>query len=194
MWNPPRFPGLSGVASQTGPKGGCHTRRESGSPLLGRCRGGATFSPFRPYLWCTPADGGRARPLPPRPEALVEGVETASGVETAQRCAQPSNRPHQAQGRLGPQPGKRNKNMGFPKGSPFGGSLVTFCPSESHPSASASPFDRLSRPHQNDGKAGFFTRSVYSAPPRSGRGSAPGSPRTPAPWTDPPPGCPPPGG
>ena len=78
-----------------------------------------------------PTAAGRGRS--PRPEALVEGAETASGVEIAQRCAQPPNQPHQAQGRLGPQPGKKHKNMGFPKGSPFGGSLVTFCPSESHP-------------------------------------------------------------
>ena len=70
----------------------------------------------------------------PRPEALVEGAGTASGAEIAQRYAQPSNQPHQAQGRLEPRPGTKHKNMGFPKGSPFGGSLVTFCPSESNPS------------------------------------------------------------
>ena len=51
-----------------------------------------------------PTAAGRGRS--PRPEALVEGAETASGVETAQRCAQPPNQPHQAQGRLGPRPGK----------------------------------------------------------------------------------------
>ena len=78
-----------------------------------------------------PTAAGRGRST--RPEALVEGAGTASGAEIAQRYAQPSNQPHQAQGRLEPQPGTKHKNMGFPKGSPFGGSLVTFCPSESHP-------------------------------------------------------------
>ena len=96
------------------------------------------------------AHPGRRRPGEaafPRPEALVEGAGTASGVEIAQRCVQPSNRPHQAQGRLGPQPGTKHKNMGFPKGSPFGGSLVTFCPSESHPSG-ASPLGRRFAPEK----------------------------------------------
>ena len=116
MWNPPRFPGLSGVASQAGPKGVYHTIEKSDSLFLGHCWEGAPFSPFQPYLWHTPADGGRARPLTLRLEALVKGVEATSGVETTQRCAQHSNPPHQAQGRLGPQPGKKQSNPGVSKG------------------------------------------------------------------------------
>ena len=88
------------------------------------------------------AHPGRRRPgeaAPPRLEALVEGERTASGVETAQRCVGPSNQPHQAQGRLGPVQEKNNEILGFPKGSPFGGSLVTFCPSESHPAEQTLP-------------------------------------------------------
>ena len=84
-----------------------------------------------------PTAAGRGRS--PRPEALVEGADAASGVETTQRCVGPSNQPNQAQGRLEPQPSEKHKNTGFPKGSPFGGSLVTFCPSESHPSGASQP-------------------------------------------------------
>ena len=134
LWNPPRFPGLSGAASQAGPKGEHHTRRKSGSPLLflvaaGVVRHSLVFGPACGAPRPTAAGRGRS----PRPEALVEGAETASGVEIAQRCVGPSNQPHQAQGRLGPVQEKNNFILGFPKGSPFGGSLVTFCPSESHP-------------------------------------------------------------
>ena len=139
LWNPPRLSMLSAVAAQSGPKGNCHARRERGSLLLCRCWDSTPCSRFRPYLWRIPADSGRARPPPTALEALVEGVKAGSGVEAVQRCARPSNPPLQAQGRLGPQPGTTNQNMGFPKGSPFGGSLVTFCPSESHPSGAFPP-------------------------------------------------------
>ena len=61
-----------------------------------------------------PTAAGRGRS--PRPEALVEGVDAASGVEPAHRCSQPSNPPHQAQGRLGPHPGEKQSNSGVSKG------------------------------------------------------------------------------
>ena len=63
MWNPPRCSRLSGVASQIGPKGGCHAKRKRRSSLPSRCWVGASFLRFRPYLWRTPADSGRVRPL-----------------------------------------------------------------------------------------------------------------------------------
>ena len=121
LWNLPRFPRRGGVASQTGPKGICHTRRKRDSLFLCRCWGGAPFSPFRPYLWRTPADSGRAKAATPRPEALEEGAEAASGVDTVQRCAKPSNPPHQAQGRLGPEPEKTIKTWGFQRDLPLVG-------------------------------------------------------------------------
>ena len=67
---------------------------------------------------------GRQRPgeaATPRLEALVEGEETSSGVETTQRCAKPSNPPHQAQGRLGPNPVKTMKTWGFQRELPLVG-------------------------------------------------------------------------
>ena len=156
LWYPPRFSILSGVAFQTGPKGVSHTRRKSHSLFLCGCWGGATFSRFRPYLWRTPADSGRAKAATPRPEALVEGVEAISGVETTQRCAMLSNPPHQAQGRLGPEPGKTNQLWGFQRDLPLVGLWCLSAQSERHP---AEPKTRLASYTKNTGEG-----LAYSAP------------------------------
>ena len=84
-----------------------------------------------------PTAAGRGRS--PRPEALVEGAGTASGAEIAQRYAQPSNQPHQAQGRLEPRPGTKHKNMGFPKGRAPLVAFRPFWPVKMDPSGASPP-------------------------------------------------------
>ncbi len=104
-------------------------RPSSARPLLGWCAVGLVSA-------LPVAHPGRRRPgeaAPPRREALVKGAGATSGVEPAHRCSQPSNPPHQTQGRLGPHPGEKQSNSGVSKGISLWWVFGDFLAAESHP-------------------------------------------------------------